>query len=77
MTDPEPSHRVGPQPIDALRVRSLTADDIRIALRAGLSDFMERPILSGSFGIFFAAGGLFVFASLFYFGKIWMVIPVA
>tara|TARA_R110002094_G_scaffold220417_1_gene193128 strand:- start:414 stop:1268 length:855 start_codon:yes stop_codon:yes gene_type:complete len=77
VTDPEPSHRVGPQPIDALRVRSLTADDIRTALQAGLSDFLARPLLSSSFGLVFAAGGLFVFASLFYFGKIWMVIPVA
>nr|WP_306268817.1 DUF2189 domain-containing protein [Pararhizobium sp. IMCC3301] len=77
MTDPEPSHRVGPQPIDALRVRNLTAEDIKSALRAGLSDYLARPLLSSSFGLVFAAGGFFVFASLFYFGQVWMVIPVA
>lgn len=77
VTDPEPSHRVGPQPIDRLRVRRVTTDDIRSALRAGLSDYLARPVLSSSFGIVFVAGGWFIFASLFYFGQIWMVIPVA
>ena len=77
MSEPNPSHHVGPQPIDRLRVRTLAHDDIKAALRAGLADFLSRPVLSASFGIVFALAGLFVIASLFYFNQIWMAIPVA
>lgn len=77
MTDTNPSHHVGPQPIDKLRVREITGADIKAALRAGLSDFLSRPFLSSSFGIVFALAGLFVIASLFIFNEIWMAIPVA
>lgn len=77
MGDTKPSHHVGPQPIDRLRVRKISHDDIKAALRAGLSDFLARPFLSSSFGLVFALGGLFVVASLFYFNQIWMAIPVA
>ncbi|MCR9238536.1 MAG: DUF2189 domain-containing protein [Alphaproteobacteria bacterium] len=77
MSETNPSHHVGPQPIDRLRVRKLTHDDVKAALRSGLSDYLARPFLSSSFGIVFALGGLFVVASLFYFNQIWMAIPVA
>lgn len=77
MSDTNPTHHVGPQPIDRLRVRVMAQEDIKAALRAGLSDYLAKPLLSSSFGIVFALGGLFVIASLFYFNQIWMAIPVA
>lgn len=77
MTDTNPSHHVGPQPIDRLRVQTITRDHIKAALRAGLADFLARPLLSASFGLLFSLAGLFVITSLFYFNQIWMAIPVA
>lgn len=77
MTDNRTSHSVGPQPIDQLQVQKLSFDDIKAALHAGWSDFKRRPLLSGFFGLVYAAGGLFIAVSLLYFQEVWMIIPVA
>ncbi len=58
-------------------VNKVTADDIAASLRAGFSDFLARPFMSGSFGLFFAVFGILFVWCLVWLGKIWMIIPAA
>ena len=66
-----------PRPNAAPVVNKVTAQDITASLRAGLSDFQARPVMSGFFGLFYALFGILIFWSLAWFGKIWMIIPAA
>ncbi len=59
------------------KVNELTADDITASLKAGFSDFLARPVMSGFFGLFYAVFGILSVWSLVWLGKVWMVIPAA
>ena len=56
-------------------VNKITADDIRASLKAGFADFLARPVMSGFFGLFYAAFGILFVWVLVSLGKIWMIIP--
>ncbi|MBF9058606.1 DUF2189 domain-containing protein [Rhodobacterales bacterium HKCCSP123] len=58
-----------------LTVNTVTADDIAQSLKEGLSDFLARPVMSGFFGLFYAAFGILLVWSLVWLEKIWMIIP--
>ena len=52
------------QPPRIPAVRAATAEDIRTALSAGLSDFLHAPQFGLFFGGIYAVGGLLILASL-------------
>ena len=56
-------------------VNKVTAGDIIASLKAGVSDFLARPLMSGFFGLFYAVFGILLVWSLVWLGKIWMIIP--
>lgn len=76
---PAASSQSATSPADAgvPEVARISAQDIRAALKAGFSDFLARPVLSGFFGLFYALCGIAVVWSLVWLGQIWMVIPAA
>ncbi|SHI06348.1 DUF2189 domain-containing protein [Marivita hallyeonensis] len=57
------------------KVNTVTAADIAAALKAGVSDFLARPVMSGFLGLFYAVFGLLLVWSLIWFNMIWMIIP--
>jgi len=59
------------------QVNTVTADDISAALKAGFSDFLARPVMSGFFGLFYALFGILFIWCLVWLGMIWMIIPAA
>ena len=59
------------------KTRTATRADVAAALKAGLADFLARPVLSGFFGLSYAAFGLFFAWCLIQLGAIWMIIPAA
>ena len=67
--NPTPKQRALP------KVNKLTSGDITASLKAGFSDFLARPIMSGFFGLFYAVFGILFVWSLVWLGKIWMIIP--
>jgi uncharacterized membrane protein len=77
------SNATGSEPPDNLTSRErakpvinkVTAADIAASLRAGFSDFLARPVMSGFFGLFYALFGILLVVCLVWLGKIWMVIP--
>lgn len=70
----KPQDKLAPRPAMP-KVNKLTAADITASLKAGFSDFMARPVMSGFFGLFYAVFGLLFVWCLFWLGKIWMIIP--
>ncbi len=58
-------------------VNRLTAEDITASLKAGFSDFLAHPVMSGFFGLFYAVFGILFVWCLVGLGKIWMIIPAA
>ncbi|NKX43282.1 DUF2189 domain-containing protein [Roseicyclus persicicus] len=66
-----------PQDRRAPAINRVTAEDITAALKAGFSDFLARPVMSGFFGLFYAAFGILFVWCLVWLGAIWMVIPAA
>lgn len=62
---------------DMLEVNKMTAGDITASLKAGFSDFLARPIMSGFFGLFYAVFGMLIVWCLLWIGKVWLVIPAA
>ncbi len=64
-------------PAPQITVNAVTTNDIKAALKAGFSDFLIRPFLSGFFGFFYALFGIFFVWSLAWLGKIWMIIPAS
>ena len=64
-------------PAPQITVNKITTNDIKAALKAGFSDFLARPFLSGFFGLFYALFGIFFVWSLAWLGKIWMIIPAS
>lgn len=74
-TGSTPPENLSPQKQALPQVNTLTRDDITASLKAGFSDFLARPIMSGFFGLFYAVFGLLFVWSLVWLGKIWMIIP--
>ncbi|MCV2888639.1 DUF2189 domain-containing protein [Ruegeria aquimaris] len=72
-----PKDDPAPQQPDMPEVNTVTAEDIAASLRAGFSDFLARPVMSGFFGLFYALFGLLIVWCLVWLGKIWMIIPAA
>ena len=60
-----------------LKVNTITLSVLRSAVALGLSDFARSPIRSATFGLIYVLGGLFILATLTYFGQPWMIVPVA
>ncbi|MEM8849486.1 MAG: hypothetical protein AAGE03_05555, partial [Pseudomonadota bacterium] len=56
--DPTPSDNPTPRGPARPKVNTVTAEDIRASLKAGFSDFLARPIMSGFFGLFYALFGI-------------------
>ncbi|MDV7145250.1 DUF2189 domain-containing protein [Tropicimonas sp. TH_r6] len=74
-TGPTSPDEPTPQPPAMPDVNTVTADDITESLKAGFSDFLARPVMSGFFGLFYAVFGLLFVWCLIWLGKIWMIIP--
>lgn len=70
-----PPENLTPQQRDMPQVNKITTDDIRASLKAGFSDFLARPVLSGFFGLFYAVFGILLVWVLIWLGQIWMIIP--
>ncbi|MEJ6395171.1 DUF2189 domain-containing protein [Gymnodinialimonas sp. 2305UL16-5] len=60
---------------DVPKINTVTAQDITASLKAGFSDFLARPVMSGFFGLFYALFGIAFVWILAWFGEIWMIIP--
>ena len=71
----EPPHNPTPQQRAMPKVNKVTAGDITASLKAGFSDFLARPVMSGFFGLFYAVFGILLVWCLIWLGKIWMIIP--
>ncbi|GAA6190654.1 DUF2189 domain-containing protein [Phaeobacter sp. NW0010-22] len=69
-----PDNQTPPQ-LAMPKVKKVTAGDITVSLKAGFSDFRARPFMSSFFGLFYAVFGILFIWSLFWLGKIWMIIP--
>ncbi|PWJ09930.1 DUF2189 domain-containing protein [Jannaschia seohaensis] len=67
--NPTPQQRALP------KVNTVTADDISASLKAGFSDFLARPFMSGFFGLFYAVFGILFVWTLVWLNKVWMIIP--
>ena len=74
-TEPTPAEDKLPRPPEMPKVNKVTADDITASLKAGISDFLARPIMSGFFGVFYVIFGLLFVWSLVWLNQIWMIIP--
>ena len=59
------------------KVNKVTSEDITASLKAGFSDFLARPLMSGFFGLFYTVFGLLFVWCLVWLGMIWMIIPAA
>lgn len=70
-----PPGKLTPRPTARPKVNKLTADDITASLRAGFSDFLARPVMSGFFGLFYAVFGILLVWCLVWLGAIWPIIP--
>ena len=68
---------LAPKPQGLPKVNKVTAADIKASLRAGFSDFLARPVMSGFFGLFYAVFGILFVWCLVWLGKVWMIIPAA
>lgn len=74
-TGSTPSGDTPPQQQATFEINEVTAGDITASLKAGFSDFLARPIMSGFFGLFYAVFGFLFAWCLVWLGKIWMIIP--
>ncbi len=72
-----PPDNLTPQQRAMPTVNKVTAGDITASLKAGVADFLARPVMSGFFGLFYAAFGILFVWCLVWLGMIWMVIPAA
>ena len=73
----KPPNTVVPQQRAIYTVNTVTAEDIKASLKAGFSDFVSRPVMSGFFGLFYAVFGILFVWCLVWLGKVWMVLPAA
>lgn len=72
-----PPDKLSPQRSVNPKINRVTAADITASLKAGFSDFLERPFMSGFFGLFYAVFGILFVWGLVWLGSIWMIIPAA
>ena len=72
-----PPDNLTPQPSAVPDVNRVSAGDITASLKAGFSDFLARPVMSGFFGLFYAVFGILFVWCLVWLGQIWMIIPAA
>ncbi|WP_170345595.1 DUF2189 domain-containing protein [Ruegeria atlantica] len=70
-----PPENLTPQQQAMPNVNRVTVDDITASLKAGFSDYLARPVMSGFFGLFFAVFGILLVWALIWLGQIWMIIP--
>ncbi|MEW2918187.1 DUF2189 domain-containing protein [Ruegeria sp. ANG10] len=70
-----PPDKLTPQQQAMPKVNKVTTGDITASLKAGFSDFLARPLMSGFFGLFYAVFGILFVWGLVWLGKIWMIIP--
>ncbi|WP_170547192.1 DUF2189 domain-containing protein [Ruegeria arenilitoris] len=70
-----PPDNLKPQQQSVPEVNTVTSSDITASLKAGFSDFLARPLMSGFFGLFYAVFGILFVWGLVWLGKIWMIIP--
>ena len=54
-----PPDKLTPQQPTLPKVNRIEASDITASLKAGVADFLARPVMSGFFGLFYAGFGLF------------------
>ena len=71
----KPPEKLTPRRQAEPEINKVTADDISASLKAGFSDFLARPLMSGFFGLFYAVFGLLFVWSLVWLDKLWMIIP--
>ena len=69
-TGSTPLDNLTPQQRALPKGNKLTSSDITASLKAGLSDFLARPIMSGFFGLFYAVFGILFVWCLVWHGKI-------
>ncbi|WP_425044729.1 DUF2189 domain-containing protein [Primorskyibacter sp. S87] len=74
-TESTPADNLTPQHPAVPEVNKVAWADISASLKAGFSDFLARPFMSGFFGLFYAIFGILFVWSLVWLGKIWMIIP--
>ncbi|WP_425085846.1 DUF2189 domain-containing protein [Ruegeria profundi] len=74
-SDTEPSGDLASPQGAALKVNTVSAQDIKDSLKAGVADFLACPVMSGFFGLFYAVFGLVFAWCLIWLGKVWMIIP--
>ncbi|WP_419740272.1 DUF2189 domain-containing protein [Ruegeria sp.] len=74
-SDTDPSGDMASPQGAALKVNTVSAQDIKDSLKAGVADFLARPVMSGFFGLFYAVFGLVFVWCLIWLGKVWMIIP--
>lgn len=74
-SDSTPPDNPTPQQPARPKVNKVTTEDITASLKAGFSDFLARPFMSGFFGLFYAVFGILFVWCLVWLGKIWMIIP--
>ncbi|WP_108861339.1 DUF2189 domain-containing protein [Ruegeria sp. Alg231-54] len=74
-TGSTPPDNLTPQQAAMPQINRVTTSDITASLKAGFSDFLARPFMSGFFGLFYAVFGILMVWSLVWLGKIWMIIP--
>ena len=72
-----PTNNLTPHRRTVIKVNKVTPEDINASLKAGFSDFLSRPFMSGFFGLFYAVFGILFVWCLVWLEKIWMVIPAA
>ncbi|TCD15507.1 DUF2189 domain-containing protein [Oricola cellulosilytica] len=59
------------------QVQTVTAADLRDALRLGIGDFLKAPLFGLFFGGIYALGGILIALSLTIWNVPWMIYPVA
>ncbi len=74
-SDTDPSSDMASPQGAALKVNTVSAQDIKDSLKVGVADFLARPVMSGFFGLFYVVFGLVFVWCLIWLGKVWMIIP--
>jgi uncharacterized membrane protein len=74
-TGSKPPENLTPPERGMPKVNKVTTADITSSLKAGFSDFLARPYMSGFFGLFYATFGILFVWTLVGLGKVWMIVP--
>lgn len=72
-----PPEKLSPPKGTTPQVNKVTVEDITASLKAGFSDFLARPVMSGFFGLFYAVFGILFVWTLVWLNAIWMLLPAA